>query len=162
MSELAPSPTAISPATAQIDGFEGAKATFGVLPLLDARDSWAVDFAMAGSRPAPALTLFLKELAAGVPAAAPVLHKVPREMAQLLARLTSTRCMALVAYIAQHNKQFLDSLAFLIETDGDVDPALAAIRRRFEAITKARLLGEIFSGERLHRIHSIMESYTDE
>ncbi len=108
------------------------------------------------------IQLYLQDLSRFVAASSEVLHRVPREFAEVLAHLTTTRCMYLIRYVSQNNPDFLDGLAFLIESDGGSDPNLVAIRRRFEAFSKARLLGEIFSGKRLHRIVSIMGSYTDE
>jgi hypothetical protein len=129
---------------------------------LDRLDRWAVDYNEMTSPQVFDIQLYLQDLARVVEEGAKVLHRVPREFAEVLAHLTTTRCMYLIRYVSQHNPQFLDSLAFLIESDGGADPNVAAIKRRFEAFSKARLLGEIFSGKRLDRIVSIMGSYRDE
>jgi hypothetical protein len=141
-------------------GRRGQLLTF--LLALDRLDKWAVDFNEMTSPQAFDIQLYLQDLSQFVGASTAVLHCVPREFAEVLAHLTTTRCMYLIRYVAQGNPQFLDNLAFLIESEGEVDPNLAAIRRRFEAFSKARLLGEIFSGKRLTRIVSIMGSYTDD
>lgn len=129
---------------------------------LDRLDRWAVDYNEMTSPKKFDIQLYLQDLGDFVQASAAVLHRVPREFAEVLAHLTTTRCMYLIRFVSQHNKQFLDTLAFLIETEGGRSPSLSAIRRRFEAFSKARLLGEIFSGKRLNRIVSIMGSYRDE
>lgn len=141
-------------------GRRGQLLTF--LLALDRLDKWAVDFNEMTSPQAFDIQLYLQDLGRFVAASAVVLHRVPREFAEVLAHLTTTRCMYLIRYVAQNNPQFLDSLAMLIEAGGATEPNLVAIRRRFEAFSKARLLGEIFSGKRLHRIVSIMGSYADE
>lgn len=141
-------------------GRRGQLLTF--LLALDRLDKWAVDFNEMTSPQAFDIQLYLQDLSRFVAASSEVLHRVPREFAEVLAHLTTTRCMYLIRYVSQNNPDFLDGLAFLIESDGGADPNLVAIRRRFEAFSKARLLGEIFSGKRLHRIVSIMGSYTDE
>lgn len=141
-------------------GRRGQLLTF--LMALDRLDQWAVDYSEMTSPQAFDIQLYLQDLARLVEASSLVLHRVTREFSEVLAHLTTTRCMYLIRYVAQVNPKFLDGLAFLIESEGDANPNLAAIRRRFEAFSKARLLGEIFSGKRLHRIVSIMGSYTDE
>ena len=132
------------------------------LSAMDQADHWAVDFADGPAAPSFDLQLYLQDLADCVKTSAAVLHQVPGEFAALLAQLTSTRCLYLIRYVAQHNGQFLDTLAALIEAAGDDQPQLAVIRQRFETFSRAQLLGEIFSAQRLHRIASIMENYKDE
>jgi hypothetical protein len=129
---------------------------------LDRLDSWAVDFNELTSPQVFDIQLYLQDLKQFVESSSQVLHKVPREFAEVLAHLTTTRCMYLIRYVSQTNPQFLDSLAYLIESEDGDNQNLAAIRRRFEAFSKARLLGEIFSGKRLHHIVSIMGSYQNE
>lgn len=129
---------------------------------LDRFDKWAVDFNEMTSPQVFDIQLYLQELASFVESSAKVLHRVPREFTEVLAHLTTTRCIYLIRYVAQKNPEFLDQLTYLIELDDGGDPNVAAIRRRFEAFSKARLLGEIFSGQRLSRIVSIMGSYKDE
>lgn len=141
-------------------GRRGQLLTF--LLALDRLDRWAVDYNEMSSPQAFDIQLYLQDLARFVNVSASVLHRVTREFSDVLAHLTTTRCIHLIRYVAQHNPEFLDRLAFLIEAEGDTNPNVIAIKRRFEAFSKARLLGEIFSGKRLHRIVSIMGSYTDE
>lgn len=122
---------------------------------LDRYDDWTVDFKETTSPNAFDIQYYLQELSTFVAESATVLHRVPHELAEVLAHLTTTRCMYLIRYIGQQNPEFLDSLAKLLEQHGN-DAHVAAIRRRFEAFSKARMLGEIFSGKRLSRIVSIM------
>jgi len=139
-------------------GRRGQVLTF--LMALDRLDSWAVDYHETNSPRVFDIQAYLLDLQTFVEASATVLHRVPREFVGVLAHLTTTRCMYLIRYVAQHNPAFLDHLAYLME--GEVDADLAAIRRRFEAFSKARVLGEMFSGKRLHRIVSIMGAYAHE
>jgi len=104
----------------------------------------------------------LQELATFVERSALALHRVPKEFVELLAHLTTTRCIYLIRYIAQKNPEFLDELTYLIEQDDGMNPDVSAIRRRIVAFSNARMLGEIFSGKRLERIVEIMRSYKDE
>jgi hypothetical protein len=129
---------------------------------LDRLDKWAVDFDEMTSPDAFDIQLYMQDLSRFVLSSSMVLHRVSREFSEVLAHLTTTRCMYVIRYVSQNNPRFLDALALLIESDDRSDPNLIAIRRRFEAFSKARLLGEIFSGRRLHRIASIMGSYKDE
>lgn len=141
-------------------GRRGQLLTF--LLALDRLDRWAVDFEEHSSPQAFEVQLYLNDLGEFVKASASVLHRVPREFGELLAHLTTTRCMYLIRYVGQHNPKFLDELASLLDGDVGANSDLAAIKRRFEAFSRARLLGEIFSGQRLSRIISIMGSYSDE
>lgn len=132
------------------------------LVALDRADQWAVDFNEMSSPDSMQVQLFLQDLSRFVESSADVLHRVPLPVAELLSHLTTTRCMYLIRYISQSNPDFLDNLAFLIESNSAGNADLAAIRRRFEAFSKGRLLGEIFSGKRLERIVSIMGSYGED
>jgi hypothetical protein len=126
---------------------------------LDRMDRWAVDHNEMTSPEAFAIQLLLKDLGAFVEEAAALLHLVPQEFATVLAHLTTTRCMYVIRYVSQHNPEFLDTLGQLIANDRGAHPDLSVILRRFQAFSKGRLLGEIFSGKRLERIVSIMGSY---
>jgi len=127
---------------------------------LDRVDRWAVDFDEDQAANTLDIQLFLQELHEFVESSLPVLHRVPEEFAELLAHLTTTRCMYLIRFVGQRNESFLDELASLIDRGAAASPSVAAIQRRFEAFSKARLLGEIFSGKRLTRITQIMGSYS--
>ncbi|NIF27668.1 type IV secretion protein IcmW [Pantoea sp. Tr-811] len=128
---------------------------------MDRLDRWAVDF----NEDAPAqqfeIQLLMQEIQAFVESCARALHRVPRPFAELLAHLTSSRCVYLMRYVAQHNETFSGALAALLESDPNTSADLKAFRHRLDAFSKARLLGEIFSGPRLREISQIMESYAD-
>ncbi|MFK0093901.1 type IV secretion protein IcmW [Pseudomonas sp. NPDC090592] len=128
---------------------------------MDRLDRWAVDF----DEDAPAqqfeIQLLMQELQSFVETYARVLHQVPQAFAELLAHLTSSRCMYLARYAAQHNDAFNAALAPLLAGDLSQPGDLAAFRRRLDAFSKAHLLSEIFSAERLREISQIMESYAD-
>lgn len=126
---------------------------------LDRFDRWAVDYNENTSPELFDIQLYLQELGSVVSSAVKVLHRVPLALAETLAHVTTSRCMYLIRFIGQHNPKFLDNLAFLIENDGGADPNIAVIRRRFEAFSKAKMLGEIFAPDRLNRIVSIMQGY---
>lgn len=128
---------------------------------LDRVDRWAVDFDEEHSERVFDVRAFVHDLQSFVDASVPVLHRVPREFADILAHVTTTRCIYLLRFVGERNNQFVDALARLLEADGAQSANIAAVRRRLEAFSKARLLGEIFSGRRLTRIMQIMGSYAD-
>lgn len=131
------------------------------LTTMDRLDRWAVDF----DEDAPAhqfeIQLLMQEVQAFVEAYARVLHQVPQPFAELMAHLTSSRCMYLVRYVAQRNEAFTGAIAPLLAGDLSQPAELTAFRGRLEAFSKAHLLSEIFSAERLREISQIMESYAD-
>lgn len=128
---------------------------------LDRVDRWAVDFNESESPQVFDIQLYMQELQRFVEASLPVLHRVPKEFAEVLSHLTTTRCMYLLRYVSQHNEAFLESFGGLLEAQASNSADIAAVKRRLEAFSKARLLGEIFSGKRLNRIVQIMGSYSD-
>ncbi len=128
---------------------------------LDRVDKWAVDYNEPESPNALEIQLFVQDLQRFVEDSLPVLHRVPREFADILSHLTTSRCMYLIRFVGQHNDEFLERLGFLLEAEAGQSPNVAAVRRRLEAFSKAKLLGEIFSGKRLTRILQIMGSYSD-
>lgn len=131
------------------------------LMALDRVDRWAVDFEADDAGQDFEVQLLMQEVQRFVEQSASVLHRVPREFADLLSNLTTSRCMYLVRYVGQRNPEFVEKFAFLLEADAGSSPNVAAVRRRFEAFSKARLLGEIFSGPRLREINQIMGAYAD-
>ena len=128
---------------------------------LDRVDRWAVDFNESESAQSFDIQLYMQDLQRFVESSLPVLHKVPREFAEVLSHLTTTRCMYLLRFVSQHNEAFLENLGNLLAADSAASPDVAAIKRRLEAFSKARMLGEIFSGKRLNRIVKIMGGYSD-
>ncbi|WP_460199040.1 type IV secretion protein IcmW (plasmid) [Xanthomonas campestris pv. passiflorae] len=130
------------------------------LMALDRVDRWAVDYADAEKAEDFEVQVFLQDLKQVVESSVAVLHRVPRELTDILAHLTTTRCMYLIRYISLRNPQFPEQLGVLLEGT-DTTPNVITVRRRLEAFSRARLLGEIFSGARLNRIVQIMGSYSD-
>ena len=128
---------------------------------LDQVDKWTVDYNEAGSDRALDVQIFVQDLQSFVETSVPVLHEVPKEFADMLSHLTTTRCMYLIKYIGQHNEDFLDRFSALLEEESERSLNVAVVLRRLEAFSKAKLLGEIFSGRRLTRILQIMGSYSD-
>lgn len=131
------------------------------LMALDRVDKWAVDFEREDAGQEFEVQLLLEDMQRFVVESAPVLHRVPREFADLLSQLTTSRCMYLVRYVGQQNAAFVPMLATLLESESGSSPNVAAVRRRFEAFSRSQLLGEIFSAARLHEINQIMGSYAD-
>ncbi|MBH3383309.1 type IV secretion protein IcmW [Pseudomonas juntendi] len=128
---------------------------------MDRLDRWAVDFDEDASGQQFEIQLLVQELQAFIEAYAGVLHHVPQRFAELLAQLTSSRCMYLVRYVAQHNDAFTGALTPLLAGDLAQPADFTAFRRRLDAFSKAHLLSEIFCAERLREISQIMESYAD-
>lgn len=128
---------------------------------MDRVDKWAVDYNESESPNALEIQQYMQGLQRLVEASLPVLHLVPSEFADILCRLTTTRCLYLIRFVGQHNEEFLEQLGILLEEGAGQSPNVAAVRRRMEAASKAKLLGEIFSTKRLTRILQIMGSYSD-
>ena len=131
------------------------------LMALDRVDRWAVDYAEDTSAQPFELQLLMQEVQAFVETYALVLHRVPQPFAELLAQLTSSRCMYLVQYLAQRNEAFTGSLGALLGDAAVQSADLSVLRSRLDVFSKAHLLSEVFSGQRLREISQIMESYAD-
>ncbi|MBC3479041.1 hypothetical protein D3C76_431440 [compost metagenome] len=131
------------------------------LMAMDRVDRWAVDFDEDAPGQQFEIQLLMQEIQTFVEAYARVLHRLPQPFAELLAHLTSSRCMYLVRYVAQRNEAFTGALAALLGSDSAQSMDLAAFRRRLDAFSKTHLLSEIFCGERLREISQIMGSYAD-
>jgi hypothetical protein len=129
---------------------------------LDRMDRWAVDFAELTSPHDFQLQLFLSELARFVHTASAALHRAPAEFAEVLAHLTTSRCLYVMRYLAQRSPHFLEALGDRLESDAAATNLnLLAVRRRLDALERAKLLSEIFSPERLRRIIAIMGKHTE-
>lgn len=131
------------------------------LMAMDRVDRWAVDFDEDAPGQQFEIQLLVQEVQAFVEAYARVLHRVPQPFAELLANLTSSRCMYLVRYVEQRNPAFTGALASLLGGAPSQSVDLAAFQRRLDAFSKTHLLGEIFATQRLREISQIMESYAD-
>lgn len=130
------------------------------LMALDRVDRWAVDFEESSCPHVFQLQRFLSELEHLVLSRCTALHRVPGEFAEVLAHLTTTRCLYVMRYLSQRSPQFLDAMAECLQAEHAASANLAVVRRRLEALGRARLLAEIFSPERLQRIAIIMGSCT--
>lgn len=127
---------------------------------LDSVDRWAVDFNEGQSATAFEVQLFLQEFQRFVETSVTVLHRIPKELAAILAHLTTSRCMYVIRYAGQHNDGFSEQFSVLLEQEAGASVDVAALKRRLEAFSKAQLLGAVFSGQRLDRIMKIMGSYS--
>ena len=145
------------------DGGDDAARTISFLLGLDSVDHWAVDFAEASRVDTDAIRLraFIGDLERVVRVHAPVLDHLTAQFVQLLAGLTTSRCMIILRYVSQKNERFIEQLAHTLEGSGQDDVMVSTVRRRLEAFERAQILGRIFSGARLVRIMQIMGSYRD-
>lgn len=128
---------------------------------LDGVDTWAVDFEEDQAKNVFEIKLFIQNLQQFVETKSSVLHLVPEKFTDLLAHLTTSRCMYLIRFVGQHNDGFLEQLELLLAEAKGGSVNLSTVRRRLEAFGKAKLLGEIFSGKRLTRITKLMGSYAN-
>lgn len=124
-------------------------------------DHWAIDQDHADGSPQFDIQLLLQEVQDLMDGCASSLHQVSRPLAEMLAHLTTPRCTYLLQYVIQQNAAFKPALAPLLADDGSESLELSVFRQRLEVFTKARLLSEIFSNERLCEISQIMENYAD-
>lgn len=128
---------------------------------MDRLDKWTVDYNETQAPNPFEIKGFLQDLEAFVTDSLPVLHRVPKEFADLLSHLTTTRCIHLIRFVAQHNEDFLEAFGFMLQDESGRSVEAAAVRRRLIAFSKARLLSQIFSGARLEQIARIMSGYAD-
>lgn len=128
---------------------------------LDHVDRWAVDYEKEFGKQSFEIKLLLEEIQQFVDTSAQVLHLVPKEFADVISYLTTSRCMYLLRFVAHRNELFVDALGDVLDSQATGSVAVGTLKRRLEAFAKARMLGEIFSGARLTRITRIMGSYTD-
>lgn len=144
-------------------GGADAARTLNFLLGLDSVDRWAVDFGEYNRVDSDAMRLrgFIGDLERVIRENAPVLDRLVGQFVQLLAGLTTSRCMVILRYVSQRNEHFIDRLASTLEAAGDDDLMVSTVRRRLEAFERAQMLGRIFSGARLLRIMQIMGSYRD-
>ncbi len=131
------------------------------LMALDRVDRWAVDFDEAESPSSIEIQMFLRDLERFVESSLPVLHRVPTEFGDMLAHLTSSRCLYLVQKVSEHGEGFFDALSLLLQGEDGASAGISTVKRRLDAFSRAKLLGEIFSHGRLTRIMKIMGSYSD-
>ncbi|WP_240533942.1 hypothetical protein [Aeromonas veronii] len=127
---------------------------------LDRVDKWAVDYNESESPKALEIQLFVQDLQRFVEASLPVLHRVPREFADILCHLTTTRCMYLIRFVGQHNEEFWNGWASCWKKRPDNHPCRSR-QAAFGSVQQGETTGEIFSGKRLTRILQIMGSYSD-
>jgi hypothetical protein len=120
-----------------------------------------VDFEESTSAQPFQLQRFLSELEQLMLTSSNALHRVPAEFAEVLAHLTTTRCLYVMRYLSQRSPPFWDALGERLHAESAVNANLAVVRRRLEALARARLLAEVFSPERLQRIATLMGSCTE-
>lgn len=132
-----------------------------LLMRIDDADKWTVDFKQEESENPFDIVAFIHHLQfflnnSGLEA----LNAAPREFLELLGGLRSSRCLYLLKVIGEHAPGLAETLEkhlFEInEPASESDRLILVVRRRVEAFTKAQLLGEIFSNERLERVKSLM------
>jgi hypothetical protein len=128
---------------------------------LDRMDRWCVDF--SSEMPGVVDQEVLDGLERVLQDYREVLGEVPQDLLPVLTRLTTSRSLYVLHYVAQNHPEFIDRFISLLEQNSTGnDPAavdIRTIRRRLDAFYRAKLLQEVFSGERLQRITKIMGSY---
>lgn len=130
---------------------------------LDSVDRWAVDFREHARVDADAMHLraFIGNLERVMREHVGVLDRVMVPLINLLAGITTSRCMVILRYLSQKNERFIEQLALALESQDTKDLMVITVRQRLVAFEQAELLGRIFSGARLLRIMQIMGSYRD-
>ncbi len=133
------------------------------LMALDRVDTWAVDYDSDSQTTSQAIEVnavmdSLREL---VEQNVQVMHLVSPELAEILAHLTTSRCIYLIRFVGHHNPEFMDAFGELLEHESGRSASVHALRRRLEAFTRAKLLSDVFSSHRIERILKIMGSYSD-
>lgn len=136
-------------------------ALLNFLMALDRQDQWTVDFDENQSPRSMEIQLYIQELQGFIEHYTPVLHRVPEALIDVLAQVTTSRCMYLIHYLSERNERFFESLVVALERQIHTSSSAGIVKRRLDAFKGAELLGEIFSEKRLKRITDIMGSYQD-
>ena len=127
----------------------------GFLARLDDVDSWAVDFREEESPNLFEIQALMAEVQGFLGANFDALHVAPKQFLELLGGMRSSRCLYVLRLTMEQNPQLGSEIERLLD-DPEQSRLTAVVKRRIEAFTKAKLLGEIFSGQRLERIRAIM------
>ncbi|MDR2208488.1 MAG: hypothetical protein LBE22_05895 [Azoarcus sp.] len=129
---------------------------------MDATDKWAADFSEKDATPEERMLIrdFLSSVEQVVEQGLPVLDQAPERFSDLVAYLTTSRCICLLRYVAHHNPAFMDRLAELVETeDSDAGVEVRIVIRRLVTLAKNEILARIFSKQAIDSILEIMRSY---
>ncbi|MCL2875367.1 MAG: hypothetical protein FWF12_03555 [Betaproteobacteria bacterium] len=127
---------------------------------MDAADRWAADYDEGNATPEEGMHIrvFLAGVGQAVERGLPVLDQAAGPFMDLVAYLTTSRCIYLLRYVAQHNPAFMSRLMGLIESGGD-GVALNTVRQRLVTLAKNEALARIFSPQAMDNIVKIMRSY---
>jgi hypothetical protein len=129
---------------------------------LDRVDRWAVDYDEFNADNRIEIQEVLRAMEDLVQNSVTVLHRVPRQLSEILAYFTTSRCIHLIRHISEKNPEFMEQFTLhLDDLSPDDSVALIAVKRRLEALSKAKVLGDLFSGKRLERITAIMRTYAN-
>jgi len=123
---------------------------------LDQVDKHAVDYNEIESGEKFEIQLFMQELQGFIENNLSVLNFIPHELIDILCQLTSTRCIYLLHFIKQHNREFFNELMELLNNTTTQSASAIVLRRRLDVFNKAQQLCKIFSGKRLTQIIKIM------
>jgi len=127
---------------------------------MDTVDTWAFDY-VQGERPdSNEVKAFLSLLQTTVNQHVGHVEQCLPPLVSLMSRLTSSRSMYLIQFIAQRNPAFIAALLTYLDQTSATSVESLSILRRFDTFLRAKLLKEIFSGERLTRIIGILRSYS--
>lgn len=125
-------------------------------------DRWAVDRDDNDLPNLLELQFIAKQLEEALSQNMPVIHEALNELVDVLAYLTSGRCLYIAQHIDKHNPKFMDKVIENLNNGENLTDGYAVIKRRLKAFMRAKILGEIFSAKRIVYINTIMGSYKDE
>ena len=124
---------------------------------LDEIDHWALDHDSLGQRSNHDSQLLLNHIENLVSKYAEVFDQTPSDVIRLLAHLTTSRCVYLLNHMAARNDHLMtaiDSVGPELDEDFGID--WMTLQRRRQALSRALLLEDVFSSNRLGEIVSIL------
>jgi hypothetical protein len=136
-------------------------ALLNFLVRMDEVDRWAVDYNELSSPKAIEIGAYVDQVRQFVEEFGDVVDRLPEPFTEVLAHLTTSRCLVLLRAMSQRNPAFLHRLTELIDVPSGASLAAKTVQRRIVAAYKAELLSEIWSNGRLELINRIMRSYRD-
>jgi hypothetical protein len=129
---------------------------------MDAADKWAIDCNEANATPEDRIRIrdFVADIEQTVQQGLPVLDRTTDRVVDLVAYLTTSRCVYLLRYVAHHNPEFMERLIESIEEQGDeTHVEISTVRQRLITLAKNEALSRIFSAQAMQSIMKIMRSY---
>lgn len=139
----------------------GNAAMLNYLLLMNRADTWVIDQGQNDLSNMLDIQHLNKKLGSVITENTDVLHETFDEIIDILAYLSSARCLYITQYVDRHNPFLMDKLLACYTEDGSMSETVSVIWRRLEAFLRAKILSQVFSQTRMTRINTIMRSVSD-